>query len=239
MIEHLPLLSEQECVLAVAEIYRMRSHWLDRSVRNQQSFFTLGRAAYLDVCLPGSDANAQYYSKLEASNATLREGFGFLYERILNAMTGLIGNSVDYGQELAMPGFHLFFGSGIVSAGEGGSHFDIQYSALRLPEPIDPVEPISFTLALQLPTHGSGLETWNITEQEFNKALARGLTHSLEEYRARKIRAFHTYRTGWLFIHRGLILHRLCSPGPILSTDARITLQGHGLRIRGRWILYW
>jgi hypothetical protein len=95
------------------------------------------------------------------------------------------------------------------------------------------------TLPLRNPAHGTGLQVYNVTFPDYERAYRMGRINSLEELVERKTSAYHPYRPGFLQLHHRLVVHSLTSPGPIEPDDVRITLQGHGLRCDGRWILYW
>ena len=239
MIETLELLRPCECRATVAALDTLEADWTDRSPRGDRTFYTLGRASYLDVCAPGVDSSSAYYAHLGVTNAFLREHFGTLYQRLMGGLHDHLGGEITLADALAIPGFHIFRGTGIVGAGEAGRHFDIQYERLALPEGKIAGEPLSFTLALELPQHGSGLDVWDITVEDYDRAYAAGRIASLDDMARRRIRTYRPYAVGSLLLQRGLWLHRICSPGPVRPGDRRITLQGHGLYIAGRWLLYW
>jgi hypothetical protein len=234
-----PLLPAQECEAVVEAFDRLAPHWTDRGGRGDRTFCTLGRASYLDVCVPGVDAEAAYYALLPDSNALLLAHFQQLYDRLAGALSGILGARVVLATTLAVPGFHLFWRRGILSTGRAGHHFDIQYARLRLPPGTITDEPLSFTLALELPASGSGLDVWNVTDADCNRAFASGRASTLNDIASRRTCAYHPYARGAVFLQKGLWLHRLNTPGPITAADRRITLQGHALAIDGVWQLYW
>ncbi|QNA82757.1 hypothetical protein G4G27_01080 [Sphingomonas sp. So64.6b] len=239
MIAATGLLDTNGCRSVVERVVGNRDNWIDRSPRGDATFFTLGRASYLDACPPDADPQSTYYGKIDAANGELIAMFGDLYASLLDRLAAELQGEVVLADRLAIPGFHIFLGRGILGAGKSGRHFDIQYERLRFPP--GPVEddPISFTLALELPTEGSGLDLWDVTVEDFDRAFKAGRVATLDDMARRRILAYHPYSVGQLLIHRGLWLHRISSPGTIHGDDRRITLQGHGLRIAGRWILYW
>ena len=239
MIMELPLLDAQECREVVQQLETLDAHWTDRSAQSDGSFRTLGRASYLDVCMANADAETGYYAHLQASNALLLAHFQHLYDRLARALAGVLAADVMLATTLAIPGFHLFRGHGIARAGSASAHFDIQYAKLRLPPGRISDEPVSFTLALELPACGSGLDVWSVVEADFDRAFAAGRASTLDEFASRRTCGYHPYACGVVFVHKGLWLHRLSTPGPVRATDRRITLQGHALAIDGAWLLYW
>jgi hypothetical protein len=234
-----PLLDAQECRSVVAQLDALEVYWTDRSARSDRSFCTLGRASYLDVCAVNADAETAYYAKLKDSNTLLQAQFQGLYDRLARALAGVLGADVVLATTLAIPGFHLFRGRGIAGAGAAGPHFDIQYAKLRLPPGSVSDDPISFTMALELPACGSGLDVWSVMEADFDRAFSAGRASTLDDIASRRTCAYHPYSCGAVFVQKGLWLHRLSTPGPVDAADRRITLQGHALAIDGAWLLYW
>jgi len=221
----------------VQRLSSLRSFWRNRSLGAHETFFTLGLAAYLDAC--PADGGSRYYDCLPDSNSLLLSHFGVLYQSLLGALSNALSSPVELTSDLAYPGFHIFRGQGIVGAGNSGRHFDVQYSKIRLPRGTITSDPVSFTLSLKLPVSGSGLEIWDFTVSDFVRAYLSGRASSVEEYADRRTRSYYSYSIGQLFMHRGLWLHRLNSPGVILADDERITLQGHALQTEGVWFAYW
>jgi len=233
------LLDKEACRSVVDRIAAARDSWIDRSPRGDATFFTLGRASYLDACPAGVDAQTAYYDRIGPANRELLAGFGDLYAALRGQLSAELQGEVVLADGLAIPGFHIFLGSGILGAGKSGRHFDIQYESLRLPPGTVEDDPVSFTLALELPAEGSGLDLWDVTVEDFDRAFRAGRVATLDDMARRRILAYHPYSVGRLMIHRGLWLHRISSPGTIRAEDRRITLQGHALRIASRWVLYW
>ena len=52
-------------------------------------------------------------------------------------------------------------------------------------------------------------------------------------------RIFHAYQPGRLVIHTGDSVHQIAPSTYSGPDDVRITLQGHLVRVRGVWQLYW
>jgi hypothetical protein len=234
-------LTREECG---AVVHRLNAHAeiaIDRNPRMPGSFVTYGRAAYLDVCLPHSSSDRDYYDAIPKTNADLQRVFGELLEHLRERIAYLADEPVEFRPELlALPGIHIFRGPGIRAAGDAGNHFDVQFQKLRLPAPPDPgARPISFTVLLRGPSHGTGLRVHDVTYEEYVRAFEQGRIASLDELVARKSHSYWQYQDGELVLHHGLVVHCLSTPGTPSATDERITLQGHGVRCQGRWILYW
>ena len=131
MLTQLPLLTDTECEETVTKLQSLRDHWLDRSTDRMATFFTLGRASYLDVCLTGKDQELNYYQAVRKSNELLLSHFSDLYSRLLESLYSELADPVTYTDKLARPGFHVFLGSAISAAGQARAHFDVQYDKLQ------------------------------------------------------------------------------------------------------------
>ena len=46
------------------------------------------------------------------------------------------------------------------------------------------------------------------------------------------------YTVGKLFYHTGHVLHQIIPGYKLQEGDRRITLQGHGIKCDGKWIIY-
>jgi hypothetical protein len=238
--EH-PFIDEATCKAVVSVLDSHPELALDRNPARPGTFVTYGRAAYLDVCLPSADAARDYYGVIAHTNRALLGILGDLLENLRDTVGELLGQPVCYAPDaLAVPGIHIFRGDGIRSAGEAGVHFDVQFQKLALPAPPDPEEqPISVTLLLHPPACGTGLQVHNVSYQDYERAYRMGRIRSLDQLVKRRTSAYYPYTPGNLIVHHGLIVHCLATPGPIAAGDQRITLQAHGIRCDGRWILYW
>lgn len=237
MITRVALLEGSALTSVVDRVLALRQSWTSRGLYPSGGFSTLGRASYLDVCAPDADADGDYYSQLERTNAVIQEAFPDLLELVGSTLGEHLRGPTAYAPGLAIPGFHVFEGKGIPCAGQAGPHFDMQYEPLRLPFP--PQRPISFTLALELPRCGSGLQLWSLTKEQYEAACDDGRATTFASYIARKPAAYLAYRAGELVIQHTVQLHRIHTPGPVVDHDRRVSLQGHGLWHGGTWHLYW
>ncbi|MEV8092986.1 hypothetical protein [Kitasatospora sp. NPDC085879] len=240
-LEQFPFLDADACADVVRTAERNPDLTVDRRPDRPGEFVTYGRSAYLDVC-PGDAAPEQnYYRLLADTNAGLWKAFEGLYHRLRQTLADELGEPVGYRpDDLALPGLHVFRGSAIALADHASAHFDQQYGSLRLPAPRDPgVPPLTVTVPLRMPSNGTGLIVYDVEPDRYRAAVARGAATSLESYARRRTRAYHPYTLGSMVLHRGLLMHQLSSPGPIVAGDERITLQGHAIRCGGEWILYW
>jgi hypothetical protein len=94
-------------------------------------------------------------------------------------------------------------------------------------------------MPIVLPKAGGGLDSWNVTPNDVTRMVQLGQEPDLDKVKETKFKSFHPYKLGTLSLHSGLLLHRLGRVEKIRDDDERITLQGHGVRINGTWILHW
>lgn len=141
-----------------------------------------------------------------------------------------------YTEPLALPGFHIDLLDKAFEQAIAPIHFDLQY---RLHDwratDADLDHPISFTLAISLPQHGGGLNTWDISLAERRK---RANETPQELAQSCKL-VFHAYERGQMALHAGHLLHQIAPGTALQPQDERITLQGHGVYVDGAWRLYW
>ena len=232
MPELLPLLSAVECERALERVRANRAHWTARIPG--LPFFTLGAASYLDA-EPSRDA---YYEKAQAMNPLLDREFGWLYERILEAIARHLGTGARLEPRAARPGFHVFLPHAAFARPLGKVHFDLQYMHIDWPdgEDMDVDHPVSYTIAIRLPRAGSGLCTWNVTKARYDAMTPKERDRIGDEYPFEYI----PYKTGKMLVHSGMVLHRIApARGPMRESDMRVTLQGHALRGCDGYRLYW
>lgn len=221
-----------------AKVLRLRRHWIGRGSTGVTEFFSLGRACYLDFCCSESPEK-DYLGGAPVANRALARTFAPMYERVRAAIESHLGEPVRYTDRFALPGFHIFLGQAIARAAGAPVHFDQQYQYLPWRRSLDSLPPISFTMAVALPKGGGGLDTWNVTPEDVTRAVQLGLEPDLNKIKDRKFKIHHPYRLGTLALHSGLLLHRIGNVPKIHDSDERITLQGHGVRVDGTWVLHW
>lgn len=235
MITSLALLTQDECGQVCGELQSLREAW---TVRGGQppSFFTLGAPSYLDE-------SPQYFAHAAKFNPLLQQRFGWLYDKLCGFLSWRLGATATLAEPLGVPGFHIWEAGGIFTRPEASVHFDLQY--LRHWEragvgSADYSRPLSFTLALQLPRRGGGLNVWDVSYERYMRFRERvGGSVQPSDVAALVPPMRHPYVTGTLSLHSGHQLHQIGEVDRVDPDDRRITLQGHALRVDGMWKLYW
>lgn len=225
-LERAFVLDPSECARAVADVLALRHLWIQRV--NVAPFFTLGAASYLDA-----DPNPEPYRELlKGYNPLLRLQFGWLLDRVSRAISESMGLETQWLESAALPGFHIYLADEIFFKSVAEIHFDRQYELVDWSSVSNPdfSTPLSFTMPIDLPKTGGGLNTWPVEEDELRRMQAAGVDPPM---------TFQPYALGELVMHSGNLLHQ-ASLGRVMAEDERrITLQGHGVRSGNRMYLYW
>lgn len=230
----LDVLTASEVAVALERLDASRARWVARS----PGFWTFGRAAYLDV-MNSIDPEADYYESLGAWNDLLRSELGWLLDRVAAIVAEYVGESCTFFEGVALPGFHIFEGRGIATGRWPNQHFDLQYRGLRWPGPLDEERTLSFTLALEVPQAGAGLEIWDLTEAEFIRLERMGRRVTMESLGTLRPSWVHRYQPGWMALQTRPIMHRIATTPYVIAGDRRITMQGHAIAVDDRWVIYW
>jgi len=216
------------CQRIVSKIHALKMDWTPR-MGIDIPFYTLGAASYLD----GDD---EYVSFAKKMNPLLLKHFCELYIPLAEILYAETGEIIKYEEQFALPGFHIFESHPIFEKPIAACHFDLQYKKIQWPyQNIDLTRPFSFTLSLKLPSHGGGLNYWDL-EYEPLKDKTRP---ELEKIQERVEKKYIPYKEGSMIVQQGLFLHQIAPAQELLPTDERITLQGHGLICDGALRLYW
>lgn len=228
-LHRLPVLTAESCGSIVQKIMALSAEWEQRAAVD---FYTLGAVTYLDGCCD----DEPYRSRCQLYNSILMDVFAELYALLTTALSNVLGQ-VQFHPRLGVPGFHIFAakpglpmsaGTSAWAARGGSIHFDFQYKDhVALWQSCRNVEwhhPLSFTLPLELPRGGGGLNIWpdvRSFEDHIDKAPQQV-----------------SYHCGELVWFSRPLLHQIAPAYLLTPWDRRITLQGHGLRCDGTWMLY-
>ena len=232
MIAHVPLLDAGECARVLERVQAHRAVWTQRYPGLPA--YTLGAASYLDS---GPGRHAAYHAKAAALNPLLEREFGWLYERLLEALGEHLGAEAAFEPRAARPGFHVFLAHEAFRQPLGKVHFDLQFMNIDWPDGrrMDFSRPVSYTLAIRLPKSGAGLHTWDVGKAEYD-AMDPAARDRIGQERTPD---YVPYREGSMVCHSGMILHQIAPAPALLPDDVRVTLQGHALPGRNGYRLYW
>jgi len=200
---------ELDCdwVSLASKVKAMRKigQWESRS--NEFPFYTLGKSAYLD-------GNSKiYYQQSEYLNALLFRSFYPLYKEVTKKLSAFFGEWVVFNPKLALPGFHIFPADKKLLSVAGNWHLDSPHETLGVGEK----DAYAFTLALELPTGGGGMDV--------------KIGGDSDEY--------VEYKVGELLLHDGMTPHRISPYRKYIEGEHRITMQGHIVRNGRELITFW
>jgi hypothetical protein len=238
-------LNNRDIEFYLKKIYSLKCNWIQRN--KNLPFFSLGMAAYLD----GPSNSYLDLNKRNFYNKILYDNFNDLYVKLLPILSYLLNCNCEIYKESAIPGFHIYMPNlylkNASSVHQSSPHMDTQFKYVFPEKGLKQEDFVSFTLPL-ICSQDSGLNIWkpdvelpeNVLDM-VNEKSHINLTGSnmLSKYAAQSVfqkPSFIRYSPGTIFIHRGVFFH-----SPVLEADkiSRITLQGHGVKKDGKFLLFW
>lgn len=240
----LPVFTPQECAHWVSVIDGLRPAWLQRAPA-PISFYTLGAATYLDAAVP-----EQYAQRSEQFNPMLQQHFGPLYARLIDTLGAVVGPMAP-APGLALPGFHLHgeargermneLSCRYMEQPVGSVHVDMPYRPHRSCwtqfAQVDFVDTLTFTVCLQAPTHGAGLNVWGELDIPCDAPANEMPTGRFAPQLLGQAQLY-PYQVGGVHFFRGHLVHQMAPGIRLQVTDRRVTLQGHAVRADGVWRMF-
>jgi hypothetical protein len=249
-VNNIDVLNKKECEKAHSQIKDLQDIWIKR--HPTVPFYTLGASNYFDIAY---NPELPYYDMTKKYNPILLDRLDWLYKRLADVLAKHLQAPVEYPDDLAIPGFHIFeyheafrqlkpltheqwfrhrYDPNVIGS---AIHADTPQYAVKwgTKEGIDFSNPISFTLPIAMPKSGAGMYVWDLRLDE-----TIGLKETqLENLFKTRDKQLYSYQLGKMSLHSGLNYHQIAASENMQSDDVRITLQGHGLFVRGSWKLYW
>jgi hypothetical protein len=152
-----------------------------------------------------------YFHNPEDINVMLLAKLGDFYEEMLKILSEHEGRQVKLDPGLSIPGFHIFPASYKTKVGPW--HVDIPHEKLGLGSE----HAKAYTVAIEMPRGGGGIDFYKEDEEPDH----------IE------------YKTGYLYIHDGMLPHRIAGFREVHPGDYRITLQGHIISRYGELVTFW
>ena len=168
-----------------------------------------------------------YTQRARADNRRLYRHFTELYERVAVFFEQRYSAPVVFAEELAIPGFHVFdYPRRGVHQG-GGWHFDRLYrqAPFLAAQGAEITTIVNFTLPVQVPSGGTGMDLCDGGPGDDGQGLGERISTP--------------YVPGVLVFSEHEYWHRIGNSSCLEDGERRITLQGHGVCFRGRWLLFW
>jgi hypothetical protein len=258
-IKKISVLSPKASQQAVEKILSLEKHWV---CPNNDYFFTVGAFSareFFDkngVVAPDRRDVYDFYHNIRTSiNPVLSENFKDMYESIRVGLETALGKKVLYAADyIGLPGFQILGPSpqqklmpqevvDHLATLDGWSNFHVDTPYLphtsfwQRFQTADLNNALTFTLSLQLPQSGSGLDVWKnpgdtAAGNQFNGTPSTDAQKVITDYE------FVPYQTGHLTYFTGHVIHRVAGRHHLLCDDRRITVQGHGVKCDDTWYLY-
>jgi len=246
----------------IERIDLMKDWWIPRGIycgedgftasqENPVDFYTLGVATYID----GITDLQYYYDYIKDQNPAFNDYFGYLYDYVVDKLWDVIGDC-QVADFLATPGFHTFGTKPneppkmatkmYMEQPSATIHVDLQHEQHDFLwshfKEVDLENTLSFTLPIQVPQNGGGLNTW---EEESMKQyeIDNKYTKHMKELDYSKWGDYDEptvvpYKAGEMFWFIGKLVHQIAPAYNADFNDRRISLQGHGVKCDGIWQLY-
>lgn len=168
-----------------------------------------------------------YTASARKENRRLYRHFRFAHERVAGFFEDRYGLPVVYAETLAVPGFHVFTFDRPGEFAGGGWHVDglyaqVPYLAARQRE-VEGV--VNFTLPIEVPDGGSGMDLEDNRPDSYQPGGGPAVTVP--------------YVPGSLMFTEFDHWHRIAGSRCFEPGQRRVTMQGHGVRFRGRLLLFW
>lgn len=244
VFQHL-LLSPEECLKALDQIYNLQNHWLQTCFKTiLLPFYTLGLATYITFGKNYSEylrylSPIDYAQQAALINPIMHHHFNWLYQKVQTFFQDFFSFTVHTHPLLALSGFHIFTHSEAFLSNRSlpSIHFDLQYKEFILKkwDHVSIQETLSFTLALALPSVGSGLNVWPMTKEPWASLTLPEKQAWLKSHPP----LYSPYTVGQIILQSGSYLHQMTMPPSSQSEERRITLQGHLIKIEDTYYMYW
>jgi hypothetical protein len=215
-LEVLPVYTPEQCDRLAKHVIKQSPYMIKRG----EGFYTLGASTYLD--------DPMHYEGIAANtNRLLKERFSGMLVAVGDTLSKHFKTPVIHSHRLAVAGFHIFDSA---SAGlEGSVHIDEPYDRINW-QGVCWNRPFSFTVPIQLPTLGGGLDYWpNVTDEEMEAYQREGVLPPFE---------YLAYDVGNMYLHDGHTPHRISNRHPVPAGEFRISIQGHGVHTADGIVIY-
>ena len=259
---YLKVLDQEGIDNTIQRIDLMKDWWIPRGIycgaggftaseENPVDFYTLGVATYID----GISDIQYYYDYIKDQNPVFKDYFGWLYDAVVYSLWDVIGEC-QLADFLAYPGFHIFGTKPneppkmatkmYMEQPSSTIHVDLQHEQHDFLwshfKEVDLENTLSFTLPIQVPMNGGGLNTW---EEESMKQyeIDNEYTKHMKELDYSKWGDYDEptvvpYTAGEMFYFIGSLVHQIAPAYNADFNDRRLSLQGHGVKCDGVWQLY-
>ena len=259
---YLKVLDKDAIDNTIERVDLLKEWWIPRGVycgeggftaseENPVDFYTLGVATYID----GITDIQYYYDYIKSQNPVFKDYFSWLYDLVIYNLWGEIGEC-QVADFLAYPGFHIFgtkpneppkmATKTYMEQPSATIHVDLQHEQHEFLwnhfKEVDLENTLSFTLPIQVPTNGGGLNTWedeSMKQYEIDNKYTKHMKElDYSQWGDYGEPTVVPYEAGKMFWFTGQLVHQIAPAYNADFTDRRISLQGHGVKCDGKWIIY-
>ena len=245
------IFSEDECNKIKIKLVSKQDKWENRSPSGD-FFMSYGALTYLDAkdgvaedpeydkfrnnseSIPNIyDKKASYFNKM------MIKDFDWVYARIWSYYQPKFDKPVVF--KLALPGFHIF------QTAEQLNHEYVKNLAtihVDLPQTShqwesDILGASSFTVAVELPKCGAGLNIWRDDSmfKNVNTVFFHQMT-SEQQTTVTDMAEYFPYKLGYIYEQSGFTRHQITCGGDVMEGERRITIQGHLVETEKEVIIY-
>jgi hypothetical protein len=218
--------SKKECERIVNTLIKRENEWESRSPFGN-FFMSYGALTYLDT--------ENYNKKVKRFNNILLKDFDWIYTKIKLYYENKFDKPIKY--QKALPGFHIFQNSDKINTYKdfANIHSDLTHLKHNWKKPILSV--FSFTIALELPNCGAGLNFWPDFPKHIKNTFFPGMNKE-DQKLLKETAVYFPYKLGYIYEHTGLIKHQITVQDGVEKGEKRITMQGHLVETTDEVIIY-
>ena len=245
------MFSKEECEEIVNKLVEKQDKWENRSPKGN-FFMSYGALTYLDAVGGVADDKEHdqfrntdrsipniYAQKANYFNKMMVKDFDWMYRKIWGYYQMKFHKPVIF--QLALPGFHIF------QTAEQLNHKDVKNLAtIHVDQPHtshnwgeEVLAVSSFTIAVDLPKCGAGLNIWknddmfkNVNTVFYNKMSKK------DQIKITKTAEYFPYKLGYIYEQNGMLRHQITCNGDVTEGERRVTVQGHLVETNKEIIIY-
>ena len=245
------IFSKKECKEIVNTLVKKQDKWENRSPSGN-FFMSYGALTYLDATkgvandpeydkFRNTDRSTPniYEKKAKYFNDIMIKDFAWMYDKIKAYYEERFEKPITF--KHALPGFHIF-----QTAEQLNHDYVKNLATIHIDQPQTShkwkngmLSASSFTIAVDLPKCGAGLNVWQ-DESVFNNINSVFFYEMSKENQLAIIKnaEYFPYKLGYIYEQSGLTRHQITCHGDVMKGERRITVQGHLVETNEEIIIY-
>ena len=219
-------LSKKECNEIVNILLKRQDKWESRSPFGD-FFMSYGALTYLDT--------ENYDEKVKYFNNILLKDFKWVYKKIKLYYENKFNKPIEY--KKGLPSFHIFQNSNKINMYKDFANIHSDLTHLKHDWGEDILSVFSFTIALELPKCGAGLNVWPDFPKHIKTTFLPGMKDE-DQKLIKETAIYIPYKLGYIYEHTGLLMHQIAVKDGVKEKEKRITMQGHLVETNSKIIIY-